>query len=327
MGKEREATRWLLLVYQFAQGPGSLRVKVWRRLQSLGAVAIKNSVYVLPHNEQCLEDFQWLLTELRGGSGEGAVLESRFLDGMTDREVQGLFDAARNADYTEVVKEIRPHLAPLPRDTRRREQARLDARQALARARRRLDEVEAIDFFGAASRESAEAAIRALAERTEVTVSQRGEDTMQKSRIVDLKNRVWVTRRNVRVDRIASAWLIRRWIDPDATFKFVPSNAHTPAAGEVRFDMFEGEFTHQGDACTFEVLAGLAAPKDVALHRVAEVVHDIDLKDGKYGRAEAQGIANLITGLVASVEDDPSRIERGGAIFEDLYQFFKAARA
>ena len=145
---------------------------------------------------------------------------------------------------------------------------------------------------------------------------------MNVAALQDLKNRVWVTRRGVRVDRIASAWLIRRWIDPGARFKFVAGKGYSPEKDEIRFDMFEAEFTHRGDLCTFEVLARLAKNDDAALHSVGEIVHDIDLKDGKFARPETDGIANLLSGIVAGVDDDEQRIERGGQLFEDLYRYF-----
>lgn len=137
-----------------------------------------------------------------------------------------------------------------------------------------------------------------------------------------LAGRVWVTRRGVRVDRIASAWLIRRWIDADARFKFVAGTGYEPGNGEVRFDMFEAEFTHDGERCTFEVLAALAQPKDSALREIAEIVHDLDLKDAKFGRPETAGIANLINGIVAGSDDDEARLRRGAQLFDDLYRSF-----
>jgi hypothetical protein len=134
----------------------------------------------------------------------------------------------------------------------------------------------------------------------------------------------WVTRQDVHVDRIASAWLIRRFIDPNASFRFVPAKGYRPRSGEVRFDMFEGEFTHEGDRCTFETLLLRAGLTDPALTAIAEIVHDIDLKDGKFGRAEAGGVAALIDGLARKPIRDAERIERGSALFDDLYASFRS---
>jgi hypothetical protein len=166
--------------------------------------------------------------------------------------------------------------------------------------------------------------MRTLVERTDDPGARTtGEDhPMAALPIEKLRKRVWVTRRGVRVDRIASAWLIRRWIDASARFKFVTGKGYSPDDGEVRFDMFEAEFTHQGDLCTFEVLARLTEPEDAALQAVAEIVHDIDLKDRKFARPETEGIANLLSGIVAGIDDDEKRIERGSQLFDDLYRFF-----
>ena len=137
-----------------------------------------------------------------------------------------------------------------------------------------------------------------------------------------LNNRLWVTREGVQVDRIASAWLIRRFIDPGARFKFVPGTGYQAQPGELRFDMFEGEFTHRGDRCTFEVLLGHAGLDDPALEAIGEIIHDIDLKDDKYGREEVAGVRSLINGIAASSADDEQRLMRGSALLDDLYSSF-----
>ena len=138
----------------------------------------------------------------------------------------------------------------------------------------------------------------------------------------DLKGRVWVTRQGVHVDRIACAWLVRRFIDPKARFKFVAERAYLPNPDELRFDMYDAEFTHQGDHCTFEVLRARFAPDDAALAQLAEIVHDIDLKDGKFQRGEAGGVAQLMTGICAGTSDDDERLKRGGELCETLYRSF-----
>ena len=138
----------------------------------------------------------------------------------------------------------------------------------------------------------------------------------------NLNKRTWVTRQGEQVDRIASAWLIRRFIDREATFKFVPSSGYKPDPSELRFDMFEGEFTHRGDRCTFEVLRGHAGLGDPALGAIAEIIHDIDLKDGKYGREETAGVRSLIAGITAASSNDEQRLERGMALLDDLHRSF-----
>ena len=194
----------------------------------------------------------------------------------------------------------------------------------LARLKARLAQVAAIDFFGADGREAAEGLLLELEGRlheealAEPAAAERG--------LGELKGRTWVTRTGVHVDRIASAWLIRRFIDPEARFKFVPAKGYVPEPGELRFDMFEAEFTHEGDRCTFEVLLGRAGLGEPALRAIAEIVHDIDLKDGKFARPEAEGIRTLIAGICAATGDDEERLARGGAVFEDLYSHFRRRR-
>ena len=330
MSEQETAAQWLVLVYQFPKGPDSRRVKVWRRLQSIGSVAIKNSVYVLPHNDQSREDFSWLLNELKSSGADGVILESRFIDGMSDQQVREMFCAARDADYKALVEEIQDVLSGLPASGGiENGEERLKARAALERARKRIVEIEGADFFDAQGRNAAETAIRTLDEqssdRSEMETTK--EYMMPGMALSELNKRVWVTRQGVRVDRIASAWLIKRWIDPDARFKYAEGKSYAREEGEIRFDMFEAEFTHEGDMCTFEVLARLARGQDLALRSVAEIVHDIDLKDGKFGRPETQGIGNLLAGIVAGLDDDDLRIERGSALFEDLYRYFNEVKS
>lgn len=323
-GKDRVTGGWLVLLYQFPKGPDSRRVKIWRRLQNIGAVAIKNSVYVLPLNDQAQEDFQWLLTELRSSGADGVILEARLIDGMSDQQLRDLFITARNSDYQALREEIDAAIESLPADGAAGESLP-GGQRALARARNRLAEIEAIDFFGADGHDETAAAVATLAALTDVAAddARQGDGTMATAQLDDLTGRVWVTRRGVRVDRIASAWLIRRWIDPDARFKFVAAKGYEPGDREIRFDMFEAEFTHEGDKCTFEVLAELVRPKDAALRNIAEIVHDIDLKDAKFGRSETDGVANLLGGIVAGNDDDEQRLLRGGQLFEDLYRFYR----
>ncbi|TAJ34870.1 MAG: ChrB protein, partial [Reyranella sp.] len=195
----------------------------------------------------------------------------------------------------------------------------------VARLRKQLDEIVAIDFFGADGREPAEGLVSGL----EADLQKEGDaviatETKAASDPLSdpLKGRTWVTRQGVQVDRIASAWLIRRFIDPEARFKFVPGTGYVAEPGELRFDMFEGEFTHRGDRCTFEVLLGEAGLDDPALAAIAEIIHDIDLKDGKYGREEAAGIRTLISGIASSHNDDTQRLERGAVLLDDLHRSF-----
>lgn len=311
--------RWLLLFHQIPPKPNYFRVKIWRRLQRLGAVAVKNAVYALPKGDRAQEDLQWILREITEGGGDATLCEVRLIDGLNDPEVEALFQRSRDADYAQLADDARAVAQSLPRRRKPSDEERADATAELARLQRRLREIEAIDFFGASGREAVSGLLGALIARlgTDPIAPARSE------RIGDVRGRTWVTRKGVHVDRIASAWLIRRFIDPDARFKYVPARGYRPAAGELRFDMFEAEFTHEGDRCTFEVLVQRFGLKDPSLAPVAEIVHDIDLKDGKFARPDAEGVARMVAGLALAHRDDEERLKHGAQLFEHLYHYFR----
>jgi hypothetical protein len=306
-------SRWLLLIHQLPPKPAYLRVKVARRMQHIGAVAIKNTVYVLPAAESSLEDFQWAIREIRDGGGEANLFEAGVIEGLTDGEIQQLFTSARDEDYASIAAEAKDLLKAASR--KKRDAAQISA--GLQRLRKRTSEIGAIDFFGAPKGYVAAALLDEIAQRLAVTPPashQRATETF--------RGRTWVTRTGVHVDRMASAWLIKRFIDRDATFKFVAATQYTPKNGEVRFDMFDAEFTHDGHRCTFEVLIDRMRLDDRALRAIAEVVHDIDLKDAKFDRPETSGLAVLIASIAMAHRDDVARIERVSQALDDLYVYY-----
>lgn len=305
---------WLMLLHNIPPKPAYFRVKIWRRLQGLGAVAVKNAAYVLPRNEQTLEDLSWVCRAIEEGGGEAVLCEARFIDGIDDPGLRAQFDAARDADYAAIAEEART-LAEAPAED--------ELEAGLRRLRRRFEQVAAIDFFQAEGRGAAESALFGLEgrmKRRQALPAAAPDKAGGKP-----TGRVWVTRAGVFVDRIASAWLIRRFVDPQARFKFVAERSYMPNPDELRFDMYDAEFTHEGDRCSFEVLAARFAPADPALAQLAEIVHDIDLKDGKFQRAEAGGLAQMMTGICAATNDDDERLKRGGELCETLYRSFGGA--
>jgi hypothetical protein len=315
---------WLLLIHQLPPEPAYLRVKVWRQLQSLGAVSLKNSVYVLPSRDETREDFQWLLRTIVAGGGEGTLVEARIVDGFTDQELEALFQAARDADYQVIAEEARTLAAALDKPKRGKDPVP-EAQAAVRRLRKRLAATFALDFFSASGRETADGLVSALEARLSAKLPV--PESASPSPADAFKRRIWVTRQGVHIDRIACAWLIRRFIDAEAKFKFVAGKAYTPVPGELRFDMFEAEFTHEGDRCSFEVMLERFGLRDAALAAIAELVHDIDLKDAKYEREETTGLAHLVLGLCMSERDDETRIARGGQFFDYFYDYFRRKRA
>lgn len=312
---------WLLLIHQLPAKPAYARVKVWRRLQVLGAVLVKNAVYALPSNEETQEDFAWLTREVVELGGEALVCEAELVEGLSDAELRQMFVVARNEDYGRVAEEARALAKRLDGAT---DADLADIASQVGRLRKQLSEVAAIDFFEADGKDAAEQPIarleRQLQQGSEVMTPEPGKPVAPFG-----DSKIWVTREHVQIDRIASAWLVRRFIDPAASFKFVPGRSYAPRAGEVRFDMFEGEYTHEGDRCTFEVLLLRAGLDDPALAAIGEIIHDIDLKDGKYGREETAGIRTVMSGIATAHREDEQRLARGAAVLDDLYEYFKAA--
>jgi hypothetical protein len=321
-----EGGRWLLLIHQIPPTPAYFRAKVGRRLQKLGAVAIKNSVYVVPAGEQTLEDLQWIAREITSEGGEATLCKATFVEGLRDDQLEALFHAARDADYARVAEDVREVLSDLPPRLGRDDERRPVLESQLARLRKRLDEVIAIDFFAASGRVTAESAIASLERRLRRQDKESPPAEASGLAPGEYRGRTWVTRKNVHVDRIASAWLIRRFIDPDARLKFVPGQGYAAEAGELTFDMYEGTFTHVGDACTFETLVDRFALREAGLPPIAEIVHDIDVKDGKFGRAESPGVAALVAGIALAEKEDEARIALGGRMFDALLELYRRKR-
>jgi hypothetical protein len=314
----------MLLIHHIPPTPAYLRIKVGRQLQRIGAVAIKNSVYVLPMNDETQEDFQWVGREVVKGGGDATLVEARFIDGLSDAAVIGLFQIAREGDYRDLAGQAREVVASLPRRGPPPDGRRAEVTGHIVRLRKRLAELEAIDFFGAPGREIAEGILSGLEARMKPQAGS-SPSARPAMKAEEFRKRTWVTRAGIKVDRMASAWLIRTFVDPEAKFKFVPAKGYEPQAREMRFDMFDAEFTHEGDLCTFEVLIQRFGLADPALRHVAEIVHDIDLKDGKYGREEAAGVGQLVAGIAAAHPDDEGRLARGTALFGDLYANYGGA--
>ncbi len=304
--------RWLLLFHQIPPKPDYFRVKVWRRLQRIGAVPVKNSVWVLPHSDQALEDFRWLLQEIVQGGGEGSVCRGDFVDGLSDSDIEALFRQSRAADYAAIARDAKSLARkPLAAD--------------VARLNQRLTDVAAIDYFDAPGRRTLEPELARLEGRVRIA-EPRDDPKGHAGRRGRMRGRTWVTRRGVFVDRIASSWLIKRFIDPEARFKFVAPEGYAPRRGELRFDMFEAEYTHEGDRCTFETLLRRFRLRDPALRAIGEIVHDIDCKDAKFDRMEAAGVERLLGGIARESATDKTRLRRGGAVFDNLYQSFLRSR-
>jgi hypothetical protein len=325
MPQTKPAGGWLLLIHQIPPKPNYFRAKVGRRLQRVGAVAIKNSVYALPLNDQTQEDLQWIAREITQEGGEATLCKASFIEGLRDEQVEGFFQTARDAEYAQVGEEARELISELPKKLAPNDERRTDWEAALARFKKRLSDIAAIDFFGAPARLATESAVAALEKRLERVVSKDSDHPAPKAS--EYRGRTWITRKNIHVDRIASAWLIRRFIDAKATFKFVPNQGYRPKDDEVGFDMFDAEFTHEGDKCSFEVFVERFSIREPGIKTIGEIVHDIDIKDGKFKRAEVPGIADVIASLGLAHRSDEARMEAGMVLFDNLLDLYRRKRS
>jgi hypothetical protein len=285
-------------------------------------VAVQNAVYVLPNSDPCREHFEWIVREVKQHGGIGSVLEARFVDGIGEDEIRAEFVDARARDYQAIAEEAEKLLAaPRVRPGRARQPAGFAA--AVDRLRRRKDEILAIDYFPATGADEAERLIARLETLTRPTSPSDAEPQAPPWKLSDVKGRTWVTRKGVHVDRIASAWLIRAFIDPEARFKFVPAKGYEPEARELRFDMYDAEFTHDGDLCTFEVMLRDFGLSGASLSAIAEIVHAIDLKVEEPPRPETIGIAHALEGIARRHAGDDERLHDGAALFAALDAYYR----
>ena len=320
------SARWLLLAHQLPTRPSHGRVKTWRRLQQIGAVPSRNSVYVLPNTPQCREDFEWIRSEIVAAGGEATVFAADALNTDGDDAVVGAFRRARDADYAALKREANQLLAAASK----RRGAAGPIREKLTRSvralRERFADIERIDFCNAPDGPAAGEALASLERRLLQQLALPGRVAAAAAAprsATAFHNRRWVTRPRPGVDRMASAWLIRRFIDPHAAFAFVeqPSDADTP------FDMYVGEFSHQGSLCTFETLVERFGLRDATVRRIGQIVHDLDMKESKYAAPEGPAVGRMVDGLRSIHANDHVLLEQGISMFEALARSFDSTIA
>jgi hypothetical protein len=305
------APSWLVLSVSLPREPSSLRVRAWRRLRALGALALKNGVWVLPASAESTEQFQWLAQEVGRDGGDATLLRVERVENLSNEEIAGRFRQAREADYRALGERYRRLLRAL--DRARGVAGRARAHDEAARLGRELGRLREIDYFEApAGRE----VLRAR-EAVEARLAPTAPPTPPAGGLGDLRGRTWVTRPRPHIDRLASAWFIRRFVDPEARFVFAPPEKRPPDA--VPFDMVGVEIGHHADRCTFETLVAMSGLEDPRLGALAEIVHEADLRDGKFPREEARGLDLTIRGLLAATPDDDAVLATGFTLFEGLY--------
>lgn len=318
--------KWILLIHQIAHDSPNLRVKIWRNLKKHGAVLFKNAVYVLPHTNEHEEIMQWLCNQIKEGGSDASLFITESLDKKQDDEIMKSFHEICDKEYISLIEVCD---AELKKITQREDTEGIseglahEYKRKLNEILKSADDISKIDFFHAPQKEillQKIASLQKMLLKWAKTSEKEIKVTGKVYQIKDFSGKKWATRKDIFIDRIASAWLIRRFIDPKARFVFVSKGTEKVPRGTVPFDMYGSEFTHHGEDCTFETLKKAFDLKDTALQSIAEIVHDIDLKDNKYDRKEAEGIASIVSGLSQRVKDDNKLLEKGLEIFDALYQ-------
>jgi hypothetical protein len=294
---------WLLLTFTLPTKRASQRVEVWRRLQRYGAVPLGNSGYLLPNDPTNQERFEWLATAIRKYAGEASVVKVQSIDNLSTPQLIGRFAEARTLEYRELIRGLQK-LFSIPRQKR--------APGHVRRLRARFREIAEIDFFSSPLQKRVEK----LLARADTSPTPAREAAKINPR--EYASRVWVTRPRPGIDRSASAWLIRRFIDKKARFAFAPQE-HVPREA-VPFDMFHGGFGHRGDDCTFETLQKTFRIRDKKAEVIGQIIHDADFLDEKFGRREGFGVDEILKGWAKQGIPDRELLKRGIQLIEALYR-------
>ncbi len=313
--------RWLTLLTTLPPTPTRHRVGVWRKLQRMGAVRLRGAGWILPENPETTELFQWLVQEIHSVRGEATLLRVDRVEPMTDKDIVALFHKARAVEYHAVIEGCREILRHLDRYQTNHRRSIPKLRAKLDAMKRELDRVQGIDYLKAPAGERARSVWETTAKRLRAAETRPHAPSGRRRGALPPRGSTWVTRPRPHIDRIASAWLIRRFYDPEAKFEF--ADAADAARKGTPFDVLGAEFGHHGDDCTFETLVKRFGVKDRRVKVIAEIVHEADLHDGKFTRNEAAGVDLAINGLVEAVPDDHELLARGTALFDGLYVVLK----
>lgn len=301
---------WILLLYSLPSKSGALRLSLWRQLKRLGAVSFKTSACVLPDKPELHESVQWLAQGVRQQGGDATLVRTDEIEGITDDEIIGLFQQARTAEYEDLLAELKA----LPA---RRGRASQVPPEELEKWSARFLALRQVDYFDCAAAARVEEALKRLG-------SSGNGGRFKVLKAADFRKRVWLTRPRPEVDRVGSAWLIRRFIDPEAVFVFAPEAGNHP--GALPYDMVGAEFGHHGDDCTFETLIKRFTLDEPGLKKIAAVIHDADLGDGRHGTQEGAGLLAIFRGWAQMGWTDHDILARGFECFDALHRQFSTRK-
>lgn len=321
---KKRKQEWLLFFYSIPSKPVSNRMKIWRMLVKAGAVQFKGSVYILPASDDHYELFQWLVSSAAGMKGEAAFVRVSEIETMKDAEIIELFDQQRDKDYLDIgmrLDELENKIGSIKKGTEARNYKKI--KNDVGRITKDFHDIARIDFFTSKGQKELEHRLKIIS--SEIADMTTGESVnpvlvVIKRYAAEYQCKTWVTRKRPFIDRIASAWLIKRFIDKKAAFSFIDeSEIEGLGKDSIAYDMVGAEFTHVGDMCTFEVLLKSFGLKDKALGILAEIVHQLDVQDDRYRQPAAEGLREILDGIRRTVNDDHEALDKGMNIFEMLY--------
>jgi hypothetical protein len=301
--------KWLVFSYSLpSKSRSSPRVALWRRLRRIGAISVKTGVYILPATDECIEAFQWLAQEVQQAKGDSLVFYVEQFEGLSDGEISEMFRQARQQDYLEIdtqAAELEQKINTQPKI------AASEIKEAIAKLRKRYSEILNLDFFNCPDAQI----VAARLTKIEQDLKAENPANLVSTTIAEYQNKSWVTRPRPFVDRLACIWLIRKFIDPDAVIRY----SLQPAADEIAFDMKEAEFGHQGNLCSFETIMLRFDLAEPGVKAIAQIVHELDLKDGEYMSPESSGVEKIIKGWLLASFSDTELESLGIKLFEGLY--------
>ena len=315
---------WLLFFYTLPSKPVRNRMTIWRKLLKAGALPFKGSIYIMPYTEEHHEFLTWLVSEVLSLKGEGSFVHVEKIETIDNRQIISLFNEQRETDYQRILKgidEIERKLSSAKIGGASQDKKKL-AKQ-IRKYQRDFEEIRKIDFF--ISKRGLE--VERRLDRIITTLKGLSGTEINNSAVIvapalieDYQDKTWATRKRPFVDRFASAWLIKKFIDKNASFTSIDEkDLDNMAKDVIPFDIRGGRFTHAGDLCTFEVLMKSFSLKDKTLRKIAEIVHELDLKDDKFRTSEAKGIEDILSGIRKTAKNDSESLEQGMAIFEMIY--------
>lgn len=315
--------KWLFLVHQVQTKNSKERVKVWRLTRKVGAVLYRNSVYVLPYSEERKEDFHWLCQQIKDSKGDASVFVTESDNKNENDGLIKIFNAERSKDYEQIIRKLKEVSKAFSDKNFRKN---LD--DNIKKISKQLNQITGefndllkIDFFNSPLGNDVKKTIREIKQKLLSIVGNSDSKEIKLSySIQNYQHKVWATRAHIHIDRVASAWLIKRFIDADAEFVFIENNIFPEDV--IQFDTFGAEFGHHGDNCSFETLLKVFRIRDKALQQIAEIVHDVDLKDNKFHRDEAPGIDKTIRSITNFLNDDEKTLSYCSTLFDSFYNSF-----